>query len=63
CREIEAHMAECENCRIVVDTLAKTVELYHAAPTPDLPDAVKSRLFKRLEIEDFLNDPPGPASS
>jgi predicted anti-sigma-YlaC factor YlaD len=55
CREIEAHMAECENCRVVVDTLTRTVELYQTAPTPDLPDDVKERLYTRLRFEDFLN--------
>ena len=25
CRELEEHLSDCENCRIVVDTLKKTV--------------------------------------
>ncbi|MCS6845261.1 MAG: zf-HC2 domain-containing protein [Caldilineales bacterium] len=55
CREIEAHMAECENCRIVVDTLRKTVLLYHVLPSdPPLPEAVEQRLFKRLELEHII---------
>ena len=28
CAEIEQHMAGCGNCRLVVDTLNKTVSLY-----------------------------------
>ena len=36
CAQIEEHMAECENCRIVVDTLRKTVSLYQM--TNDAPD-------------------------
>lgn len=54
CREIEAHMAECENCRIVVDTLRKTVLLYHVLPSDPLPEAVEQRLFKRLELEHII---------
>lgn len=51
CAAIEQHMAECDNCRIVVDTLRKTVTLYHALsqePTP-LPQEVQQRLFRALE--------------
>ena len=54
CAEIERHLAECENCRIVVDTLSKTVYLYrHLEPAP-LPAAVRVRLFKRLNLEKYL---------
>jgi anti-sigma factor RsiW len=55
CMEIESHMADCENCRVVVDTLRKTVLLYHALPEEALPEAVEQRLFRRLELGDFLN--------
>lgn len=58
CEEIERHLDDCENCRIVVDTLEKTVFLYHhsAEPiSPDIPLDVKERLFKRLDLEDFLD--------
>lgn len=54
CREIEAHMAECENCRIVVDTLRKTISLYRILPSEPLPAAVEQRLFKRLELEHII---------
>lgn len=54
CVEIETHMADCENCRVVVDTLRKTVLLYHALPEEELPEAVEQRLFRRLKLDDFL---------
>lgn len=54
CREIEAHMQECENCRVVVNTLAKTVTLYHQLPAPEVPDGVKKRLYKVLNLEDYF---------
>ncbi|MFZ5909599.1 MAG: anti-sigma factor family protein [Chloroflexota bacterium] len=54
CREIERHLSECEDCRIVVDTLKKTVYLYHVASKTDLPVGVRERLFMRLNLEDFL---------
>lgn len=55
CAELDRHLAECENCRIVVDTLRKTVYLYHITAEPDpVPDDVKERLYKRLSIDDLL---------
>ena len=55
CDEIERHMANCENCQIVVNTLKKTVELYQeTAEPPDVPNDVRARLFKQLDLEDFL---------
>jgi anti-sigma factor (TIGR02949 family) len=55
CVELEQHLAECENCRIVVDTLQKTIYLYHAtATTPDVPSEVRERLFHRLDLDDYL---------
>jgi anti-sigma factor (TIGR02949 family) len=56
CREIEKHIAECEDCRIVVDTTRKTVDLVHASnyPKAGLPDEVRDRLFKRLNLADYL---------
>jgi len=57
CERIERHLAECEDCRIVVDTMRKTVYLVHATAEPaDMPDDVRQRLFKRLELDDLLKD-------
>jgi len=54
CRELERHLADCEDCRIVVDTLKKTVYLYHTNADTDLPVAVRERLFKRLNLDEYL---------
>jgi anti-sigma factor (TIGR02949 family) len=55
CEEIERHMADCENCQIVINTLQKTVELYQeTAEPPDVPNDVRTRLFKQLDLEEFL---------
>jgi len=54
CREIERHLAGCENCRIVVDTLRKTVMLYQARSETEMPDDVRERLFTRLDLGDYL---------
>jgi predicted anti-sigma-YlaC factor YlaD len=55
CAEIEEHIKDCDNCRIVVNTLRKTVELYEQAqPSSDLPTPIRERLFHKLDIEEFL---------
>jgi predicted anti-sigma-YlaC factor YlaD len=54
CRIIESHMKECENCRIVVDTLRKTVEIYQdEQQRQDMPEAVRQRLFFKLDLQDY----------
>lgn len=56
CDEIELHMKDCENCRIVIDTLSKTVSLYQTSSDPaEVPDEVRQRLFHRLDLDEFLN--------
>jgi len=39
-----------------VDTTRKTIDLVHASNTPQtgLPDDVRDRLFKRLNLDDYL---------
>lgn len=56
CLEIEKHMQGCTRCRVVVNTLKKTVELYHgtAEEEEQLPVDVRQRLFARLSLEDFV---------
>jgi anti-sigma factor RsiW len=55
CAEIERHLEGCENCRVVVDTLRKTVYLVHASAEPaDMPEDVRQRLYKRLDLDDLV---------
>jgi len=56
CQEIESHLAECPDCRVVVDTLRKTVYLYResAADSAEVPGGVRERLFRTLKLEDYL---------
>lgn len=51
CAEIERHMAECGDCRIVVDTLRKTIMLYRAYGHADVPEDAKDRLYAVLGLE------------
>ena len=46
CKEIDEHLKECRNCRIMVDTLRQTVVLCREGKQERLP----------AEIENKLND-------
>lgn len=56
CEEIEKHLAGCDDCRVVLNTTKRTIDLVHAPiEKPDLPDDVRERLFKRLKLDDYLD--------
>lgn len=58
CAELERHLSECDNCRIVVNTLKKTIDLYRTPSAEDmLPDDIRQRLYYRLHLQDFLKTP------
>ena len=55
CSVLEHHMEDCEDCRIVVDTLRKTVNIYHmTAEAETMPSDIRQRLYKSLNIEEYL---------
>jgi predicted anti-sigma-YlaC factor YlaD len=56
CAEIDRHLQGCDNCRIVIDSLRKTVTLYRAsAEDTTMPVGVRDRLYARLDLGEFLN--------
>jgi anti-sigma factor (TIGR02949 family) len=47
--ELERHLANCTDCRLVVDTTRKTIQIFcNSEPVP-LPEDVRARLHKALE--------------
>jgi anti-sigma factor RsiW len=56
CAEIEEHLSDCQNCHLVVDTLRKTISLYHqsAAEAGEVPALVRERLFRVLNLDDYI---------
>lgn len=47
--EIEEHLAKCKNCRVVVNTTKKTIEIFcNSEPVP-LPVGTRERLHVALE--------------
>jgi anti-sigma factor RsiW len=55
CAEIERHTGSCENCRVVIDTLRRTISLYNVtAAQVKLPEEARQRLYHRLDLDDFI---------
>jgi anti-sigma factor (TIGR02949 family) len=55
CAELENHMRECENCRVVFDTMNKTIYLYQSCGREvEVPDGARDRLFSALKLDDFV---------
>ena len=55
CREIEKHLEGCDNCRVVLNTTKRTIDLVQIPPEEQIvPVDVRERLFKRLNLDDYL---------
>jgi len=55
CKEIEKHLAGCDNCRVVLNTTKRTIDLVRVPVDEDVPADVRERLFKRLDLARYLN--------
>lgn len=56
CDQIETHLANCPDCEILINTMRKTIVLYSSrAGTDPLPDAVRQRLYKALNLREYLD--------
>lgn len=55
CAEIEKHLEGCDNCRIVLNTTRRTIDLVQMPADENVPDDVRDRLFKRLKLDEFLS--------
>ena len=49
CAEIEKHLGQCQNCRIMVDTMRKTVILCREGKAEPLPSLLEEKLSRMLK--------------
>ena len=56
-KELEAHVAQCPNCWVMVDTTKKTLKIYKGLAAEPLPDDLKSRLMEAIYAK--TGDRPG----
>ncbi len=59
CAEFEKHMAGCNPCQVVVDTLRKTITLYKEGKPCDLPAEFRDQLHRMLRERFVRRHPPG----
>jgi len=56
CNDIEAHLRVCPKCRVVVNTLKKTIQLYREdGQETSLSPEAKQRLLSCLDLEDYVD--------
>ncbi len=57
CKEVQEHLALCPACRVYFDEVKKTVTLVRRVEQPGekMPDDVKERLFKVLDLDELMN--------
>jgi anti-sigma factor RsiW len=52
CAEIERHLQDCPDCKVMVDTLRKTITLYQdREEKTSLPADVRRRLYRVLDLK------------
>jgi len=61
CAEFERHFASCEACRIVVDTVRKTIRIYREGRLCEMPLDFRRRLHEALR--ERWRQVRGPSSS
>jgi hypothetical protein len=48
-RHLEAHVCECPNCFVIVDTTMKTLKVYRGMDPQPISEDLRSRLWSALE--------------
>lgn len=47
--ELQAHITQCPNCWVILDTTLKTIQVYKGMEPQELPEGVHDQLMKALE--------------
>jgi anti-sigma factor RsiW len=47
-QELESHLRNCEDCRLIVDQTKKTIEIFCDSEPVELPSEVRTRLHDAL---------------
>ncbi|MCJ7824474.1 MAG: anti-sigma factor [Anaerolineales bacterium] len=54
CAEIERHLQDCPDCKVMVDTLRKTITLYQEQEEKSsFPADVRMRLYRVLDLTEL----------
>jgi anti-sigma factor (TIGR02949 family) len=58
----QAHVDECPNCFVIVDTTKKTMQVYKGMQEQEVPTDIKSRLMQALEKKMAARKAPSSSS-
>jgi predicted anti-sigma-YlaC factor YlaD len=47
--EIEQHLMKCKDCRVVVDTTKKTIDIFCNSEPAPIPEDARHRLYEALQ--------------
>ena len=50
-RRLESHVSECPNCFVIVDTTRRTLQVFKGVEPQTIPEDVRTRLLKALELK------------
>jgi hypothetical protein len=56
---LNAHVTQCPNCFVIVDTTKKTLQVYKGIEPQTIPEEVRTRLWTALEKK-MAGRKPGP---
>lgn len=56
CDQLRQHLQECEHCRIEVNTIQRTIEIFKKMPCDAVPGHVYEKLLTTLRF-DVIGDP------
>lgn len=48
-RMLQAHVEECPNCYVIVDTVKKTLAVYKGAEPQPVPEEIHARVWRAFE--------------
>ena len=52
CEQLQKHLEACPRCRIYVDTVRKTIQLYKETAAPaSMPDGMRERLHATIALK------------
>jgi len=61
CKEFEQHLAGCDPCKVVIDTVRKTITLYKNDQPYELPVEFRERMHRALRERWKLKHPTSQA--
>jgi mycothiol system anti-sigma-R factor len=56
-RELEAHLAKCSACQVLVDSTRKTIRLVTSCSTFELPPSLSEKVMAQIALHRSAKDP------